>query len=78
MPMNSYEFSPQRHYKPCDSPLDYARVHHQHHLDSQQMLTSDVVSSSTAAGPGLDEADSIEVSPDPLQCPICNFSTQSR
>ncbi|XP_076753261.1 hunchback [Xylocopa sonorina] len=71
MQCSTFDYSPQRMFKNCDSPLEYARHHAMDDHQSEQSM--DVVSSTVKPS-----SEDVELSQDALQCPICTFSTLNR
>ncbi|XP_015595151.1 protein hunchback isoform X2 [Cephus cinctus] len=73
MQCTTFEYSPQRLFKTCGSPLEYTRITSMDESPHQQDQTMDVVSSSMK--PASEDG---EVGQDTFQCPVCSFATLNR
>ncbi|XP_015439572.1 PREDICTED: protein hunchback isoform X2 [Dufourea novaeangliae] len=71
MQCSTFDYSPQRMFKTCGSPLEFTRHHSMDEHQSEQ--TMDVVSSTVKPS-----NEDVELGQDILQCPICAFSTVNR
>lgn len=71
MQCSTFDYSPQRMFKNCASPLEYARHHAMDEHQPEQAM--DVVSSTVKPS-----NDDVELGQDILQCPICAFTTLNR
>ncbi|KAG7199054.1 hypothetical protein KM043_017957 [Ampulex compressa] len=71
MQCSTFDYSPQRMFKNCVSPLEFSR--HQSMDDHQQDQAMDIVSSTMKPS-----NEDMELGQDTLQCPICAFTTLNR
>ncbi|XP_029033501.2 protein hunchback [Osmia bicornis bicornis] len=71
MQCSAFDYSPQRMFKNCGSPLEYNRHHSMNDHQSDQAMD---VASSTVKPSNED----VEFVQDTLQCPICAFTTLNR
>ncbi|XP_017789338.1 PREDICTED: protein hunchback [Habropoda laboriosa] len=71
MQCSTFDYSPQRMFKNCGSPLEYTRHHTMDDRQTEQAM--DVVSSTVKQS-----NEDIELGQDILQCPICAFTTFNR